>query len=78
MLYDLGRDGAEEQTAEAAVASRSHDQEIRLLISSLWFIGLTAVVVLLFVTRTSRARRTARKAKHLLLREATAGSTAAR
>ncbi|WP_448002124.1 ABC transporter permease [Agromyces bauzanensis] len=48
-----------------------------VVIGSLWVIGLTTVVVLLFVTRTGRARRTARKAKHLLLQEAAAGSTAA-
>lgn len=53
------------------------DETAGLLIGSLWVIGLTIAVVLMFVTRTSTARRRARTAKHLRLREQAIGPSAA-
>lgn len=53
------------------------DEASGLVIGLLWVIGLTLVVVFVFLARTGTARRRARAAKHLRLREATAGSTAA-
>lgn len=53
------------------------DEASGLVIGLLWVIGLTLVVVFAFLARTGTARRRARAAKHLRLREATAGSTAA-
>ncbi|WP_448809856.1 ABC transporter permease [Agromyces bauzanensis] len=52
------------------------DEVAGLVIGLLWVIGLTLVVVLMFVTRTSSGRGTARKARHLRLQEAAAGPTA--
>jgi hypothetical protein len=44
-----------------------------VLIGALWMVALTALVTVMFVSRTSTARRRARNAKHLRLQEA--GST---
>lgn len=49
------------------------DETGGVLIGMLWVIALTAVVTVMFVSRTSTARRRARTARHLRLQEA--GST---
>lgn len=46
------------------------DESSGLLVGALWAIGLSVAIVLLFFARTRPARRTARIAKHLQLKEA--------
>jgi hypothetical protein len=49
------------------------DETDGLLIGLAWVAALTVVVTIMFVRRTSTARRQARAAKHLRLREAASG-----